>query len=255
MPDYSIEKAKGGQAKCKKCKVKIAKEMLRIGVHSEHPDYGTMTKWEHVECHKFNLGSPEEIDGWGTLTDEEQESCTAVLNNKNKRPPPTPEVAPSESCKKMKVGDLKAKLVERGLETTGKKNDLVERLAEAMTADGPTADELDFAKFEAEFQAKSVAVLKELLRLNGQKLSGAKAELVLRCTDAKAYGSLPKCPDCGGGRMEVTYPTRWGHGGQGKFRCKGYYDDDEFVRCNHTEDQMERPKWVEAGEAVVEDEE
>ena len=85
---------------------------------------------------------------------------------------------------------------------------LLARLAEATTADGPTADELDFAKFGAEFEAKSVVALKELLRLNGQKLFGAKAELVLRCTDAKAYGSLPKCPDCGGGRMEVTYPTR-----------------------------------------------
>ena len=31
------------------------------GVHSEHPDYGTMTKWEHVECHKFNLGSPKKL--------------------------------------------------------------------------------------------------------------------------------------------------------------------------------------------------
>ena len=122
------------------------------------------------------------------------------------------------------------------------------RLAEAMTADGPTADQLDFAKFEAEFGAESVAVLKELLRLNDQKLSGAKAELVLRCTDAKVYGSLPKCPDCGGGRMEVTYPTRylqccdsllryliamhrWGHGGQGKFRCKGYFGEFESLQA------------------------
>jgi hypothetical protein len=36
MPtSYHIEKAKSGRAKCKKCKVPIAKDELRIGASSE----------------------------------------------------------------------------------------------------------------------------------------------------------------------------------------------------------------------------
>jgi len=242
---YSIEKARSGRSTCKKCKSKIEKDILRIGITTDHPEFGETTKWEHVECHKFMLASPEELSGWEELGDDEQEACTTILNQKgNKRPPPKQEVKPFDSCKKLKMGDLKSQLEERGLETDGKKAVLIERLAAAMATDAPSADQIEFLKVEAEFSSMTNTVLKELLGRNDQKKSGNKPDLVARCTDCKMYGCLPKCPECGGGRMDVSYPTRWNHGGQGKFRCKGHYDDDEFIRCGHTEDQMERAKWV-----------
>ena len=40
MSTYSIEEAKSGRAKCKKCKEKIAKGALRIGAHAGGDEEG-----------------------------------------------------------------------------------------------------------------------------------------------------------------------------------------------------------------------
>eukprot|EP00658_Telonema_sp_P-2_P046419 TRINITY_DN3458_c0_g1_i3.p2 TRINITY_DN3458_c0_g1~~TRINITY_DN3458_c0_g1_i3.p2 ORF type:complete len:101 (-),score=34.89 TRINITY_DN3458_c0_g1_i3:504-806(-) len=97
------------------------------------------------------------------------------------------------------MGELKTKLEERGLETSGKKAELIARLATAAEADGPTEDEVEFVKIADEFRGMKNAALQGLLGMNDQKKSGAKEEMVQRCADAKMWGCLPKCPECGGG--------------------------------------------------------
>ena len=73
---------------------------------------------------------------------------------------------------------------------------------------------------------------------------GNKADLVERCVDRKLYGNLPRCPECGIGKLKVTYPREFGHGGMGTFTCPGGYDDDAYVRCGFRASQVERPAWV-----------
>ncbi len=57
------------------------------------------------------------------------------------------------------------------------------------------------------------------------------------------YGALPRCSECGAGRLRVRYSTRWGHGGSGTFTCPGFFDDDEFVPCRNVQESAERVKW------------
>ena len=84
------------------------------------------------------------------------------------------------------------------------------------------------AKLEAEYNQLPIPKLKELLALNEQLKGGTKGELIARIVDGKMYGALPRCPECGGGLLKVVYEKKYGHGGQGKFSCPGFYDDDTY---------------------------
>jgi len=85
--------------------------------------------------------------------------------------------------------------------------------------------------------------LKKELRLNDQKVSGAKKELVDRVVDGRLYGALPQCGDCGGGKLRVKYASKFGHKGQGQFSCPGYFDDTKPVRCSFKSDHVARIPW------------
>ena len=73
--------------------------------------------------------------------------------------------------------------------------------------------------YEELFGGLPVEQLKGCLRANQQLLSGNKADLVERCVDRKLYGNLPRCSQCGLGRLKVSYASLLGHGGQGAFTC------------------------------------
>jgi len=99
-------------------------------------------------------------------------------------------------------------------------------------------------KIDEELISCTVQQLKDMLRHNAMRLSGNKGDLIARIVDFKMYGCLPKCPSCGGGILQVKYPTRFGHGGQGSWSCPGYHDDEDFIHCSFkTKDKQEREKW------------
>ena len=54
-----------------------------------------------------------------------------------------------------------------------------------------------------EFYSWTIQELKELLEANDQLKGGTKPVLVARCADGKIYGGLPRCPQCGGGKLKV----------------------------------------------------
>ena len=109
----------------------------------------------------------------------------------------------------MKPAELKAALAAYGLDAGGKKKaEQVELLSEVQKRQVT----------EAKYSSLSGALLKDMLRLNTQKVSGTKDELVERCVDCFMYGCLPRCPDCGAARLRVHYPSSFGHGGQGHLR-------------------------------------
>ena len=137
--------------------------------------------------------------------------------------------------KKMKAGELKVALSAYGLPKDGTKAQHIQRLDEVKKRQ----------ETEARYSGLSVDALKAMCALNGQIKGGNKADLVVRCTDGKLYGALPRCTLCGIGLLKVVYATKYGHGGQGRFTCPGGYDDDAYVRCSLTADAVERKPWVE----------
>jgi len=151
----------------------------------------------------------------------------------------------------MTVAQLKAELLEKQLSTTGKKSDLIKRLQGAQTSKheekgnkGKEEKKLS-DKVLAVVEGLTVAQLKATLVANDQKCSGAKGVLIERVVDGIVFGALPRCPSCSGGRLQVQYATKFGHGGQGRFKCPGSFDDDHYVRCSfRSDDRIERPKWI-----------
>jgi hypothetical protein len=83
---------------------------------------------------------------------------------------------------------------------------------------------------------ETVASLKEQLRLNDQKISGKKAELVQRVAFGKAFGALPICPACQVGKLQFDAKT-------GIYICPGYRDDDQFVACGFASGHVELSPW------------
>eukprot|EP00811_Abedinium_folium_P037031 NODE_9684_length_1406_cov_4.647381.p2 GENE.NODE_9684_length_1406_cov_4.647381~~NODE_9684_length_1406_cov_4.647381.p2 ORF type:complete len:402 (+),score=111.75 NODE_9684_length_1406_cov_4.647381:95-1207(+) len=90
------------------------------------------------------------------------------------------------------------------------------------------------AKVVEELQKLGVNALKALLRTHDMSTTGTKAELVARCADGKAFGALPRCPQCSGGRIRFE---------AGIYRCPGYMDDDDFNPCNFKASTIERLPW------------
>merc|ERR1712098_91918 len=108
-----------------------------------------------------------------------------------------------------------------------------------------------FDDIVAAMKTRTGKQLKEMLKHNGLPSSGHKEVLAKRVADAKLYGAIPKCPcdpedegTCGGvARLKVVYSQAFGHGGQGKFFCPGYFDDDELVSCEYQDDEADRVPW------------
>jgi hypothetical protein len=84
---------------------------------------------------------------------------------------------------------------------------------------------------------KTIPELRLMLRKNDQITTGNKSKLVKRILECVEHGGLPRCPQCGLGRLKVSKPAG--------FRCPGGYDDDEYVFCGFTAgfDELERPAW------------
>jgi len=249
---YIIEYSKSNRAGCKTCKAKIDKGVLRVG--DEHEGMGDfmVTDWRHLECQKRpkNVVTISEFRGLDQLNPDDRKtfeawfeaggaaakkSASAVAGADGKAPAAD---LIGLNVDKLKAADRKKMLESYGLSTEGKKSDLVKRLQEVVRT----------VECEAKFNSAGIPALKENLRENNQKVGGNKPELVARCVDGAMYGSLPRCPDCGAGRLQVRYPAgvTFGHGGQGTFYCPGYFDDDTFRRCSFSSTSVERSEWLDA---------
>jgi len=247
---YCIEYAKSNRASCKVCKAKIDLHAVRMGTSSPGPGDYLMTSWRHLECQKKPkaLSSLTEVSGLDALQPDDKAKVEAWFaaaaapagksaggKRKAEGDASTDAAIDLSNLKKMKSAELKAALEAYGMPTTGKKKEQVTALEEVRSRQ----------EAEASYAAKSIAELKDTCALNGQLKGGNKQELVDRCVDGLLYGALPKCTLCGGGLLRVVYPSKYGHGGQGRFSCPGFYDDDTFKRCSFTSNSVERDAWKE----------
>lgn len=147
--------------------------------------------------------------------------------------------------------------------------------SEAGAAAASAISQKELCRFQKEkqsFASWTNDKLKALLKANDQSRSGNKEVLLAKCADGAAFGKLPRCPTCFGGKIKFRIPGPDGslcsvfklHGGaygedkdseqradkapaqKRRFYCTGYFDDDEKVECDWQADKVKREPWVAA---------
>jgi len=233
MAEYCVEYAKSNRATCKGCGVKIEKVDLRIGTSVPGPGDYMLTSWKHLACQKkpSGLASIQDLAGLSSLNSSDTSKVQEWFDKKTDATPkrmagPASQQATPKKAKTAAVASPSATPVH------------------PSSASSPVDEAAQLEEAEQVFSCLPVHELKSCLRANEQLLSGNKGELMNRCVDRKVYGNLPKCPECGVGRLKVTYTTTAGHAGQGSFSCPGGYDDDEYKRCSYRTKSVVRPAWI-----------
>jgi len=94
------------------------------------------------------------------------------------------------------------------------------------------------AEEELALHSKTVAQLKDMLKLNDQKISGAKPELIARVAEGIVLGAPVRCPSCNGGKPNFDRTS-------GVYTCPGYMEDDEFMHCSWSSYNLHRTSWKE----------
>lgn len=136
---------------------------------------------------------------------------------------------------------------------------------------GMRAEMAKYQKSFEQFSSWTNDKLKALLKANDQSRSGNKAVLVAKVADGAAFGRLPRCPTCYGGKIKFRLPGPDGelvslfrlHGGaygedkvgdqkaaqattKRRYYCTGYFDDDEKVDCSWQVDKVKRLEWCQS---------
>jgi len=190
----AIEPAKTGRSKCKFCNNIIEKNSLRIGI--SYSESGM--KWHHLSCFPLKdvVASPEELDGYPTLNENEQNLVKDQMNVV---------LAPIRSASGDKFVDPP-------------------NLDEMSETD---KNEISAIKSKIE-EIKPVTAekLRELLVENSQYSVGVKGELLIRASDVIVRGSIPKCKKCEKGFLFWSESTQ-------DYFCKGYTDEEgNAVKCD-----------------------
>lgn len=229
MATYSLEPAKSARATCKKCKLKIEKEDLRVGVHRVTADDIVMVNWHHASC--FHLPKKVTLDDFFGNLQVNDDVSKAQLAHLRKQLSDTDGGA---------TGNKRLSGASDGGSNKKSKADITKNM---------TSEELElFEKYKA-FNLES---LKDFMRWNKQPIAGTKNELILRCIDGESLGALPGCPEPGcKGKLKLE---------NGKATCGGAFNDElgTFVRCYFSADasSIERLPWRESKpteEEVMED--
>eukprot|EP00929_Paragymnodinium_shiwhaense_P110400 TRINITY_DN7739_c0_g2_i1.p1 TRINITY_DN7739_c0_g2~~TRINITY_DN7739_c0_g2_i1.p1 ORF type:complete len:1202 (+),score=339.40 TRINITY_DN7739_c0_g2_i1:57-3662(+) len=160
---FQAEKARTGQAACKRCGEKIAKDSLRVGYPSKdhRGDYCALVQWLHVPCargdealvklvKKGDAAVQKGVFGFDALTDEEKVLlCEGLLRvpdaeeeaEEDDQPPAAPEARKLEPHPK--PAGLKVDLLPYQAEGLGW---MLAREADPSTRGGVLADEMGMGK-------------------------------------------------------------------------------------------------------------
>jgi len=153
-----------------------------------------------------------------------------------KNPPPPP-----PTKKKHRRGRSSSITTKKRKKSKKEDDDQSPPRRKAKLEDSP--DYLNLKKLKHDLNQKNVDELKEMLKLNDQRTTGNKKELLDRVADGMAYGALPRCSTCNLAVLRVKYKTKYGHRGQGNFKCPGYFQNDDLKTCPYTSKSETRPAW------------
>jgi len=237
MSTYHIEHAKSGRASCKKCKGKLEKGELRIGISSMREDY-SMTSYQHPKCFTIprKLGVDAESFVMDHLEDQTDDSVLStsqkdeIVNDIASKAVTAKGEASDGNAISKKMDTLKRTLAENEDEPPKKK----------VKKGGASNDLESEAAIYGIYQGMKNDELKDFLRWNlGYGMSTTKPELLLRCIDGHKNGRFARCPTCFEGKLQLNS----GDAG-GTVICSGYFDEEAGARipCSYTVKNNDAPR-------------
>jgi len=237
---YTIEEAKSGRSSCKntKCKGKIDKDELRIGVHVEVDDH-FMSKWYHVECFPKpkKLGASKEEFVEEYLEDETKDkllqnetSKEVIIRQMEKGVRKSggddddgvagSSTGPSDYLQNIKTHA--AILIEEKEEDNGSSSTSIKPSKKAKRM---SKGEKALAEAYLKFASMKNAELQDVLVYNRVKKTGTKEALLIRVVDGYVNGRIGRCLDCQKGKLSITDDGD-------AIQCKGYFDEEGGYRVS-----------------------
>lgn len=265
MPSFSfeVEYAKSGRAACKKCKGKIDKDLVRVGIKAEVPEdaegasahFGA--SWHHFNCFPQAKGQiwfkrhltaevADAVEGLDSLKSDDRDTVAQLFKAcRGEVPMPAAPAAPS-----LEGGDNETPAKGSKKRKLKGGDGLQDGAAPAKTAkasDEPVLTEAvltQIAEAKSKLTSKNAAFLGSVLAKNGLPKTGRKDELIDRVAENQVLGVPPTCDIC-----EKKLLT-WSRG-TGKFSCPGFFDDEAkvFKRCKgpSLSATLTRTPWQELG--------
>jgi hypothetical protein len=255
MPSFSfeVEYAKSNRAGCKKCKEKIDKGSVRLGIKQEAAEdaegpaahFGCM--WHHFACFAECKGKvwfkkhltpevAENVPGLEQLQANDRAAVAALFQAcRGEGPvPPTPNAPAADENIETPAKSSKKRKSEKGIgDNEG---------APAKAAKAPVLSEIQLAAIEeakVALASKNNAFLGAVLSKNGLPKAGRKNELIDRVAENKVLGVPPTCDVCEKKKLQWSRVT-------GKYSCPGFFDEASasFKRCTGpTSTDVERTPW------------
>jgi len=234
MPTYHIENAKSGRSSCKKCKEKISKGELRIGVTSPGPGDFEVTSWYHPSC--YTIGPKMRKEGVtaeifvlemleGDAKESREDEIIVMVDTKPKKKNDSVENVCTSKINSMKKN--LEKIRKRSEEENAESEDELpqshskkRKTKEETCMSGLSRQEISDAKLYALYSEKKNDELKDILRWNKQLgVSGNKNQLLERCIDGHTNGRLAQCKICIEGKLKID-----DNDGENVL-CNGYFDE------------------------------
>jgi len=265
---FQVELAKSGRAACKQCKDKIDKDTVRFGWSQDIPagddgvkNYAMMgTKWYHFHCFprfkgakwlQTNLPDLNEVTGLECLPVEDQTKVADLWNLLKDGTVPA-SMAPSGGAAgpagnspgaagASGSGDAAGKPAPKKL--AGQKRAASTAIEELTAEPQGVLTDAEYAAIKHQKQQwakKSVAQLKDMLKMNNLQVSGTKPALLERACENFVLGCLPVCTVCQKGKLQMARMD-------GALTCPGFYDEalGRYSRCKGpaADERIQRIMW------------
>jgi len=260
MPSFSfeVEYAKSARGGCKKCKEKIDKDHVKVGIKNVVADDAETShfgpSWHHFDCFSQAKGqvwfkkhltaeAANACVGLDALKSEDRDIVAELFKAcRGEGPMPTAPVPPvaASNDTPAKVSKKRKSTAEDAAEGTSAKAPKVAVVSEPVLTEAQLAA---ISEAKAKLASKNAAYLGMALTKNGLPKAGRKDELIDRVAENQVLGVPPTCDVCDKKKLIWSSKT-------GKFSCAGYFDDETkaFKRCKGPlATELTRTPWQELG--------
>jgi len=235
---YKLENAKSGRSSCKKCKIKILKNEIRLGVETDGPSF-KLQSWYHPTCFTLPrklvkekgitaLQFVEELLEDYTVDEVCSNDTEMIVRQIEEKVSVTKKEKGGEDGDGVCTERIKKNLARLRKEVLGSSDDddaeYENQPKKKRKMNKLSEEERAEAEVYAMYEKKKNDELKDVLRWNNQMVGGNKDALLTRIIDGQLNGRLGICPSCEKGKMKLKDTEA------AKAYCNGYFDEENQAR-------------------------